>query len=223
MGALSSWAMLALTHHFLVQYSAWKAGLIGFKNPIFTAYAILGDDVVIADARVARFYLRLCKQIGLGISLPKSIKSRKSLALEFAKRTFYKKEDVSPLTLKSFLMAKSNVASMVDFVDPLVTGPKQFLKAYGYGYKVLSRYDVPFKTLKGHARFRDRLFTYFLMKDFAETGSINQAMGRESLKFINRVKIRGFQLGGFLKETPTLFKYRTLYSLNHLIDKINMT
>jgi hypothetical protein len=29
MGALSSWAMLALTHHFLVQLSAWRAGHIG--------------------------------------------------------------------------------------------------------------------------------------------------------------------------------------------------
>lgn len=26
MGALSSWVMLALTHHFLIQYSAFKAG-----------------------------------------------------------------------------------------------------------------------------------------------------------------------------------------------------
>jgi len=28
MGAYSSWAMLALTHHFLVQVSAWRAGVV---------------------------------------------------------------------------------------------------------------------------------------------------------------------------------------------------
>lgn len=27
MGALSSWAMLALTHHFIVQYAAYRTGI----------------------------------------------------------------------------------------------------------------------------------------------------------------------------------------------------
>jgi hypothetical protein len=29
MGALSSWAMLALTHHFIVQFAARRCGYVG--------------------------------------------------------------------------------------------------------------------------------------------------------------------------------------------------
>jgi len=46
MGALSSWAMLALTHHFIVQCSAWISGITP-KTVLFKDYAVLGDDIVI--------------------------------------------------------------------------------------------------------------------------------------------------------------------------------
>lgn len=217
MGALSSWAMLALTHHFLIQYSYWKAYR---KVGIFLEYAVLGDDVVIADKRVARYYLYLCRQIGLGVSLPKSIRSRRGSALEFAKRTFFEGKDVSPITLKGFLMAKSNVSSLVDFIDPSLVSVRDFLRVMGYGYKALSLYHLPYTRLSAHARLRDRIFTYFLIKDVADTGSWNQAMGRTSLTFVDRARIRGFQMGGFLAETPTLNKYTTVCSLRFLLKKL---
>jgi hypothetical protein len=46
MGALSSWAMLALTHHFIVQCAAWQTGITP-KTALFDEYAVLGDDIVI--------------------------------------------------------------------------------------------------------------------------------------------------------------------------------
>jgi len=78
MGAYSSWGMLALTHHVLVRYSARRAGVTDFND-----YAILGDDVVIANDIVAHEYLLVMKSLGLSINLSKSVIS--SRFTEFAK------------------------------------------------------------------------------------------------------------------------------------------
>jgi len=94
MGAYSSWAMLALVHHMMVQYAAWKAGCRGW----FEKYAVLGDDLVIGDHLVAKQYLELCRVIGVEINLAKSIVSD-NLSLEFAKRFFYKGQEVTPVPL----------------------------------------------------------------------------------------------------------------------------
>jgi hypothetical protein len=79
MGAYSSWAMLALTHHVLVQVAALRAGRFRF-----TMYAVLGDDIVIADDAVASEYLAIMQSLGVAINLSKSIESDRFL--EFAKR-----------------------------------------------------------------------------------------------------------------------------------------
>jgi hypothetical protein len=73
MGAYSSWAMLALTHHIIVQASGPKT--------VFN-YAVLGDDVVVS--KDAPDYLSIMTGLGVSISLAKSIVS--SEFIEFAKR-----------------------------------------------------------------------------------------------------------------------------------------
>jgi hypothetical protein len=93
MGAYSSWAMLALTHHMIVQAAANVHG--GCKP--FGDYAVLGDDVVITgdpvnmsrpgkDDTVARYYHDIMTSLGVEISLGKSIVSNNYI--EFAKRLF---------------------------------------------------------------------------------------------------------------------------------------
>jgi hypothetical protein len=79
MGAYSSWAMLAISHHVIVQCAALNAGIIGF-----TDYCVLGDDIVIANDKVAAEYLTLMKLLGVDINLSKSLNST-SFA-EFAKK-----------------------------------------------------------------------------------------------------------------------------------------
>jgi len=79
MGAYSSWAMLALSHHIIVQVASLNCGKSSFK-----AYAVLGDDIVIADDDVAHEYLKLMKMLGLEINLSKSLISKDFC--EFAKR-----------------------------------------------------------------------------------------------------------------------------------------
>lgn len=78
MGAYSSWAMLALTHHTIVKLAALRVGISNF-----TDYCVLGDDVVIANDLVASEYYNLMKLLGVSINLSKSVQS-KDFA-EFAK------------------------------------------------------------------------------------------------------------------------------------------
>jgi len=80
-GALSSWAMLALSHHFIVQIAARR---VGYRE-WFQHYALLGDDIIIADAAVAGAYLDLMSTLGVPINISKSFEM-KSGTCEFAKR-----------------------------------------------------------------------------------------------------------------------------------------
>lgn len=74
--------MLALTHHFIVQLSANRVGIKGW----FEDYAVLGDDVVIANPAVALVYKSLMTEVlGVDISESKSLYSRIGV-FEFAKR-----------------------------------------------------------------------------------------------------------------------------------------
>lgn len=85
MGAYSSWAMLALTHHMIVQSSS---------DQCIKEYAVLGDDVIVPE--YATKYLSIMEGLGVGISLAKSIVSNEFI--EFAKRVrTLKGEDYSIL------------------------------------------------------------------------------------------------------------------------------
>lgn len=79
MGAYSSWAMFALSHHVVIQYCAFKAGI----NSEFKDYAVLGDDVVIGRKDVAGIYKEVIKNLGVDISDNKSHESENFC--EFAK------------------------------------------------------------------------------------------------------------------------------------------
>lgn len=109
--------MLALTHHMLV---ALAASRVGFPIGTFTSYAVLGDDIVLANGQVARAYLNLMREIGVGIGLAKSLVSRNG-TLEFAKRFFVRGQDCSAVSLKEVLTA------VFDIQTKLELGRKYFL------------------------------------------------------------------------------------------------
>jgi len=80
MGALTSWSLgLALLHHALVQFSAIKAKVI-HRNHWFQDYALLGDDIVIANNDVAREYQLVLTRIGVECGIHKSLISPRGLA-----------------------------------------------------------------------------------------------------------------------------------------------
>lgn len=113
MGALSSWAMLAITHHYLVQLAAMLAGLIG-KGQWYENYELLGDDIIIFDDAVGSKYLDLMSKIGVPINTSKSVLANNPVT-EFAKVTSYYGHNVSPISWKMFmsqnhLMGRANIA-----------------------------------------------------------------------------------------------------------------
>jgi hypothetical protein len=81
MGAYSSWASLAITHHVLLY-------MVGARDN----YAVLGDDVVMSS-EIGPEYLSLMKVLGVSISLSKSIED--SSFIEFAKRLIHPSGDYS--------------------------------------------------------------------------------------------------------------------------------
>jgi len=90
MGAYSSWAMLAVTHHVIVLKAAERCKLNSFSE-----YAVLGDDIIIQDDKVAQEYLGIMKSLGVDINFSKTVVSTE--LLEFAKRLSTRTHDISPV------------------------------------------------------------------------------------------------------------------------------
>nr|QDH86521.1 MAG: RNA-dependent RNA polymerase [Mitovirus sp.] len=109
-GALSSWAMLAVTHHVIVQLAAYRAGWKGW----YPLYALLGDDIVIIRQDVANEYLSLMRYLGVPINMSKTIQSTTGL-LEFAKRVVSAHHgDLSPLSGRLLVTAVRNPGAWLD-------------------------------------------------------------------------------------------------------------
>lgn len=116
MGALTSWASMALLHHALVLYAACRVGRF---NPVmglssFTAYLVLGDDVVIACEATALEYIRIAESLGIPISLHKSYISQNGM-FNFANQTYLETNNFSPLSMKEEVGINS-IAERIEFV-----------------------------------------------------------------------------------------------------------
>lgn len=84
MGAYSSWAMLTLAHHAIVQYCAHLEGLGGW----FDRYAVVGGDIVNFHSAAAKRYHVVVTGLGISVSVEKSIVSENGV-FEFCKKTRY--------------------------------------------------------------------------------------------------------------------------------------
>jgi hypothetical protein len=201
MGAYSSWAMLAVTHHFLVQASAWRAGVVPC-GVWFTNYAVLGDDIVIGNRAVAQAYLVLLKELGMPVNLHKSLVSDKGTCLEFAKRTLYKGTDISPVPLKELGAAQGLATAMVGFGIKYALSFPQLLQAFGYGFRAISWLSKPLYKLS--ASIRTLLLVSRMPKSAAELASFF-SFGYKDAKFVHLDV-----LGTALKES-VLAKYQPRY------------
>lgn len=131
MGALSSWAMLALTHHFIVQACANN---IYNRNIWFRNYMVLGDDVVILDKKVAKEYLRVMGELNVGVNIAKSLVSGSGYA-EFAKRFISATSTLSGLSLKEFSSMHLGWASFLNCIRKNALTLTVVLRTLGYGSK----------------------------------------------------------------------------------------
>lgn len=136
MGALSSWAMLALTHHSLIQYAYFKA--YG-RNEWFQNYAVLGDDGVIVGKKVIKEYLSLLQLIGVKTGLAKSIIAKNKFVIEFAKKFFVDTTTANMLPLKECIATSSSTSLVAEFVRKYDLSLNAILSFLGYGYKAKMR------------------------------------------------------------------------------------
>ncbi|DAB41744.1 RNA-dependent RNA polymerase [Petunia exserta mitovirus 1] len=137
LGYLGSWSLFALSHHYLVWLAAEKV-YPGRSRP-FWEYALLGDDILIADEEVGKQYAEYLERLGVTISIHKSIISNNG-SLEFAKRFWTKlmQVDLSPVSLKSLLGCKSTIGlCQIGMKYGLQMSALQRLA--GAGYRVRSR------------------------------------------------------------------------------------
>jgi len=122
MGAYSSWATFALTHHIVVQRAAMEVQ----KFP-FTQYYLLGDDIVICDSDVAMRYESLMGTLGVDFSKTKSFKS--NTLFEFASRIFLNKEEISPFTVSGVKESCQSPASAIEFIRTMQRHGYDLLRA----------------------------------------------------------------------------------------------
>jgi len=143
--------MLAMTHHLIVQFAAYQT--YGKRKSYFPYYAILGDDIVIFNTKVAKAYHRVITLLGVECNLSKSVISPSGDSLEFAKKTFYKGVNVSPIPFKEFFMSQTSISMFVEFIKTYKLNIPQALRVAGFGYKVVSGYQKPFFKLNIKVRY----------------------------------------------------------------------
>nr|UJQ92489.1 MAG: putative RNA-dependent RNA polymerase [Mitoviridae sp.] len=155
MGALSSWAMLALTHHLIVQYCSWILG----NTTWFKDYMVLGDDIVIYDRAIANKYLEVMSTLGVDINLSKSLRSNIG-TFEFAKRLVTVEGPIQGIPLALLQGARYNLSVLLEFLRGF-NGTVRLataLQLLGFGYRVKGSTGI-ILPLPGRAAFARLLFT----------------------------------------------------------------
>jgi hypothetical protein len=186
MGALSSWAMLALTHHFIVQVAAWQCGVVS-EHKLFRNYAVLGDDIVIFNAKVAKRYHKIMTALGVECNLAKSIMAPRGDVMEFAKRLFFKGVNISPAPLAEFHAALANPVALYYYkLKYNLTWP-QTVKAAGFGYRVVGSVDSR-SIYKLNAKVRYLMFVGLMQNPQAMLDSLlNLQRGLKSLELQEKI------------------------------------
>jgi len=184
MGALSSWAMLAMTHHLIVQVAAWSCGYSSTR--LFKDYALLGDDIVIYNAKVSKKYHEIMTGLGVECNLAKSIMSPKGLGLEFAKKTIYKGIDVSPVPLKEYYSALQGILPLIEFGRKYSLSFVKLLSVAGFGYKVKGSCNQPLHKLSFKVRY---LYLSMMIMDAANLSKTIKSLYKKSPSMLHTILV----------------------------------
>lgn len=186
MGALTSWAMLAFTHHSLVQWAAFRAGIIK-PGEWFSDYAVLGDDIVLANSRVSDEYLEILKLLGVQVGLAKSLIS-KSGALEFAKRFIVGNVNLSPIPIIEIVAGQRNLSAAIEFARKYRLSTSSMAGILGFGFKATGSINGPVKYMGSRLRnfvlaMRAPVMGMGSIKDFLQyTGGIPREIRSSDLQ-----------------------------------------
>jgi hypothetical protein len=118
MGALSSWASMAIVHHSLVQFAHYRAT---GRRTWFQKYLVLGDDIDIScSLSVSNGYQEVCAAFRIVIGLLKSLSSEKNV-FEFANQRFCPGGNISPISLKEELSSTQTWAMRLEYAKRVLT------------------------------------------------------------------------------------------------------
>jgi len=141
--------MLAITHHFIVQLAAW---LVSGKERWFEDYAVLGDDVVIANGPIAHKYLEIMSWLGVKVGIHKSLISPSGNSLEFAKRYFFLKKDCSAIPLKEVYAGTISISASAELMRKYKISLASLLAFNQFGFRSLAKMTNPLVKLSGRMR-----------------------------------------------------------------------
>lgn len=110
MGAYSSWATFAVAHHFFVWMACKKANRNWRRCP----YMLLGDDIVIADDKVAEAYKDLLLEWDIPFNEAKTHTS--FYGFEFAKQYIYKEQNISPFPISALYERRKSTFESVAII-----------------------------------------------------------------------------------------------------------
>jgi hypothetical protein len=169
MGAYSSWAIFALTHHLVVQYSAKAIG----KTMPFEDYMLLGDDIVIADKAVSEKYCEILSVLGVGISTNKTHASQHTY--EFAKRWISHGYEISGIPLRGLISSGKKYHLLVPMIYSIVerTPARQFNNVPGLLYDLYLSMGTPHKQAKS---FSNRAAEFSAVWKYLKTGNTDEIM-----------------------------------------------
>jgi hypothetical protein len=98
---------MAITHHAIINYAK--------KDKSF--YAVIGDDMAIASKKGAEKYEKILGELGMEISLEKSIRSTPEDNLgEIAKRLFINGGEISPIPPDILIKSTGNLIGFLEFI-----------------------------------------------------------------------------------------------------------
>lgn len=123
--------MLAIVHHAIVQFAAYRAR----RTLWFDKYAVLGDDVFIADGRVAGEYQKILQEIGVKAGLAKSIVAKSRFVAEFAKKFFVDSSQANMVPIKECVATRCSTSMVMEFCNKYNLSLNAILAFLGFGYK----------------------------------------------------------------------------------------
>lgn len=119
LGALSSWAVFAITHHLLLQTAARES--FGSKSKWFKYYRMIGDDICIARSdKVASLYKGYLDSLNVSISANKSVlpeQCSRGNCAELAKRLFHEGVEVTPVPPLAILESSRNLIGFKNLIE----------------------------------------------------------------------------------------------------------
>jgi hypothetical protein len=121
-------------------------------------YAVLGDDIVIADEHVAGEYLTLLKRLGVKVGLAKSVVSPRGFH-EFAKRYMSLRHNMSPVSLRELLVGKVNFPVLLELVHKWKAPLSTLVSLMGYKHGGLGQLHAHYTVLPKRIRTAILSFT----------------------------------------------------------------